>query len=198
MNIATVEAFYQHLPRLETPRLVLRQIRQEDTADIFAYASDAEVTRFLRWEPHQSQAQTASYVGEVLTGYQTGQDGPWALEDRASQHVIGQVHLMDLQLQHRKAQVGFVLARPCWNRGLMTEALGKVLEYVFEIGLNRVEAWPICEHRAATRVLEKVGMTKEGLLRESDFQKGRFRDFFVYAILRRDYLRVAVERLKPR
>ena len=183
-----VAELYRSLPRLDTRRLVLRKLAPEDLQGVFAYASDPEVTQHLRWGPHRTQGQTKTYLDQVLQEYQTGQDGPWGMEYKDTGRLIGSIHLMAISAQHRKAEIGFVLSRTRWNRGLATEALRCVLAYSFEtIGLNRLEGLCLVENHAAKRVLEKVGMVREGLLRESLFQKGAFRDFELYAILKRDH-----------
>jgi len=188
MNALAVKELYRNLPRLETPRLVLRKASKDDVPSIFAYSSDAEVTRYLRWGPHQALADTEGYVNEVLAEYREGLDGPWLMERKQNHTVIGHIHLMEIDTRHRKAQVGFVLSRGYWNQGIATEALSKVLEYSFdEVGLNRVEGLCISDNRAAARVMEKAGMKKEGELREYLFQKAAFWDFSVYSMLRREF-----------
>ncbi len=159
-----------------------------DVEDIFAYSSDEAVTRFLRWGPHRTREETESYVREVLRAYKEGTDGPWGVEYRETGRVVGSLHLMNLSIQHRNAEIGFVLSRSYWNRGLMSEALGRVLDYSFEhISLRRMEGFCLVENRAGIRVMEKVGMKREGLLREYLFQKGDFQDFMVYAMLKGEY-----------
>ena len=183
-----VREIYRNLPRLETARLILRAVTMGDVEDIFAYSSDEEVTRFLRWGPHRTREDTESYVREVLREYKEGADGPWGVEYRETGRVIGSLHLMNLSAQHRKAEIGFALSRSYWNRGLMSEAVARVLKYSFEqIGLNRIEGFPLVENWAGIRVIEKVGMQREGVLRGYQFQKGAFRDFVVYAMLRHQY-----------
>jgi ribosomal-protein-alanine N-acetyltransferase len=187
MNAKLIQDFYRNLPQLETPRLVLRKATPSDMPAVFAYASNPEVTRYLRWGPHKTQKETENYLNEVLEEYRQGLDGPWLVEHKENQTVIGQIHLMEVDSQHRKAQVGFVLSKSCWNQGMMTEALRKVLVYAFDkIGLNRVEGLCIRENRAAARVMEKAGMKKEADLREYLFQKGTYWDFSLYAILHRE------------
>jgi ribosomal-protein-alanine N-acetyltransferase len=183
-----IKSFYQNLPRLETSRLILRKITNSDVSDIFAYASDPEVTRYLRWGPHQSPDETENYVNEVLDQYREGLDGPWAIENKANHKVIGHIHLMEIDLHHRKAHVGFVLSKPYWNQGIMTEALGKVVEYSFaKLGLIRLEGLCISDNLAAIRVLSKVGMRVEGRFRKYLFQKGTQWDCDIWAILRNEY-----------
>ena len=183
-----VSEIYKNLPGLETPRLTLRKVTMGDLEDMFAYSSDEEVTRFLRWGPHRAVEETESYIREVMREYKEGKDGPWGIEYKETGRMVGSIHLMAISAQHSKAQIGFVLSRSYWNRGLMSEALTRVLEYSFEsIGLNRIEGFCLVDNRAGIRVMEKSGMKQEGVLREYLFQKGTFRDFGVYSMLKRDY-----------
>lgn len=183
-----IAELYRSLPQLETQRLVLRKLEPDDLQDLFAFASDPEVTRHLRWGPHRTLGETEAYLNQVLHEYQTGQDGPWGMEYKDIGKLVGSIHLMGVSAQHRKAEIGFVLSRTCWNQGLATEALRRVLAYSFEtVGLNRIEGLCAVKNHATRRVLEKVGMVREGLLREYLFHKGAFRDFELYAILRRDH-----------
>lgn len=126
MTLIQVQDIYQNLPRLETDRLVLRKLTLDDLEDVCVYSSDEEVTRFLRWGPHASLGQTESYVRGVLQEYHEGRDGPWGIEYRESGKVIGAVHLMAISALHQKAEIGFLLSRDCWGRGLMAEALLRV------------------------------------------------------------------------
>jgi ribosomal-protein-alanine N-acetyltransferase len=180
--------FYRNLPRLETERLVLRRLTVEDADDYFEFASDSEVTRFLRWGPHPNKEHTLGYLQGVLDEYSKGEDGPWGIELKTPSKVIGIVHLMQLDTHHKKAQIGFVLARAHWGTGYMTEALNAVLEYVFtELQLNRIEALSIVGNRAAVRAMERVGMRAEGVLRQYAFQKGDFVDFELFSTLATGY-----------
>ena len=179
---------YRNLPRLETERLILRKLTLDDLEDVYAYSSDEKVTRFLRWGPHTAVGQTESYIREVQQEYQEGRDGPWGIEHRASSRVVGAIHLMDIRVRHRRAEIGFLLSKAYWRRGLMVEALQRVLKYAFEdVGLNRIGAFCLADNLAGMRVLEKAGMLKEGMLREYAFQKGALWDFYVYSILRCDW-----------
>jgi ribosomal-protein-alanine N-acetyltransferase len=192
MNANEVIDFYQNLPQLEMKQFLLRKVTKDDVLDIFSYASDEKITRYLRWGPHLIVEDTRDYVNEVLTQYEIGQDGPWGIEYKPKNAVIGHIHLMEIDTQHNKAQVGFVLARAYWNQGIMTEVLRKILSLsLTELGLNRVEGICIEENRAAKQVLEKAGMKREGKLREYLFQKGQYWGFSVYAILQKEYQKIS-------
>ena len=81
-----------------------------------------------------------------------------------------------------------MLSREYWGRGLMPEALRAMIAFGFErMGLNRIEARCIAENAASARVMEKVGMTYEGTLRQREFIKGAYRDMKLYAILKSEY-----------
>jgi ribosomal-protein-alanine N-acetyltransferase len=90
--------------------------------------------------------------------------------------------------EHARAELGYVLSREHWGRGLMPEAVRAVIRFGFgRMGLNRVQARCIAENVASARVMEKAGMAYEGTLRESEFIKGAYRDMKLYSILRREY-----------
>lgn len=183
------QEIYRNLPRLETERLILRKLALSDLEDVFAYSSDEAVTRHLRWGPHETLAQTERYLLDVIKEYEDGRDGPWGIEYRDTGKVVGAIHLFSIQPQHKKAEIGMVLSGDYWNRGLASEALDRVLRFVFEdVGLNRIEAYCLVENRAGERAMERVGMKREGVLRKYLYQKGAFRDFIVYAKLRREYI----------
>jgi ribosomal-protein-alanine N-acetyltransferase len=75
MKTAKIKDFYQNLPHLEITRLALRKVTKGDVLDIYAYSSDVEVPRFLRWGPHQTVKDTENYISDVLIQYREGQDG---------------------------------------------------------------------------------------------------------------------------
>ena len=90
--------------------------------------------------------------------------------------------------EHARAEVGYVLSRGYWGRGIMTEAVRAVIHFGFEeLHLNRIESRCIAENMASARVMEKAGMVYEGTLRGREFIKGYYRDMKVYAIRRKEY-----------
>jgi [ribosomal protein S5]-alanine N-acetyltransferase len=177
-------AFYQHLPTLHTQRLILRKLRLEDAGDYFAFASDPQVTRFLRWGPHASMAETEKYLEHAIGGYHAGTDGPWGIELAREGRLIGSIHLMEIDPYHLKADVGVVLNSQYWRKSIGSEALRCVLAHCFNaLCLQRVQALVITGNIAGYRLMETCGMTHEGVLRRYALQKGMWRDFDVFSIL---------------
>jgi [ribosomal protein S5]-alanine N-acetyltransferase len=188
MQAAPLSEAIRNFPDLPTPHLRLRRLRWEDADDIFAYASDPQVTPYLIWETHQSLDDTRDFLERTLQSYRDGGHPVWGIEHLADKKIIGTCGLAELALRHGRGEVGYVIARPYWRRGLMTEALHAVLAYCFDVlRLNRIEARCDVENAGSWRVMEKVGMKLEGVLRQNIILHGRPCDARMYAILRQDW-----------
>lgn len=148
---------------LRTPRLVLRRPVPEDALRVFrAYARDPEVTRYLTWRPHERPDETRAWMLKALAGWTEMRALTWMIQDSEQKEIVGAV---ELRLESQ-ANLGFVLARPYWNRGFMTEAVREVL--LWASGREEIERiWALCavENVASARVLEKAGLEREALLR---------------------------------
>lgn len=179
---------FANLPELETERLLLRRMRLDDAEDVFAYASDPEVTRYVMFENHRSIEDSRTFLLFATEGYERGDFCGWGLVLKASGAFVGTCGMEAGAAEHARAELGYVLSREHWGRGLMPEAVRSMIRYGFgRLGLNRVEARCIAENTASARVMEKVGMTYEGTLREQEYVKGAYRDMKLYSVLRREY-----------
>lgn len=148
--------------RLDTARLLLRPIAPIDAAAIFdGYAQDPEVTRFLTWRPHATIAETETHIARCQLETQSK---TYVLVGRRDGKVIGSFALR--RVARHSLGYGYVLARPFWGMGLMTE----VLSHAARWALDQAEIWRIgdvcdCENIGSARVMEKAGLEREGLLR---------------------------------
>ena len=176
------------LPILETDRLLLRKVSLEDAADIFEYASDPEVPRFMPWGPHQSIQATYEYLEHVVDIYRQHSPGPWAIVHKRDAKMIGTCSFGSWERDHRRAEIGYVLNRRYWGQGYMTEAIRAIIAFGFrELGLNRIQARCDVPNIGSARVMEKAGMSFEGVLRQQLFSKGSYRDMKMYSILRSEW-----------
>ena len=176
------------LPRLETDRLVLRELRHTDARDLYEYCSDPLVSRHVLWDTYTSVADARMYIRTVRRQYRQGFPGTFAVELRDSGKVIGTIGFMWINPEHRSCEVGYSLNRRYWNKGYTTEALKRLLAYAFdELHLNRAEAQFETGNPASGRVMEKSGMHYEGTLRQRLKNKGRFVDVKIYAMLKKDF-----------
>lgn len=175
---------------LETPRLILRQFKRSDAEDMFNnWACSPAVTRFLSWEPHADVEVTRQVISGWIEAYQKEGKCNWAIELKEISQVIGSLAVVDLSERNLRCVLGYCMGERFWGQGLMTEAVGRLIEFLFvEVGLNRVEAKHSTLNPASGKVMEKNGMKLEGTLREEHLMKdGCFCDSNIRAILREDW-----------
>ncbi len=186
------DCLFDDMPRLETPRLILRRLEMRDAPDLFDYSRDPQVAKHVLWDAQTSVSEARAYVRYMLRRYRAGEPASWGIEEKETGHVVGTIGYMWYQRDNNACEVGYSLARRRWNRGYMTEALAEVLRFSFEeLGVHRVEAQHEVENAASGAVMRKCGMRKEGTLRGRLYNKGRYVDVDLYAMLREDYARWA-------
>jgi [ribosomal protein S5]-alanine N-acetyltransferase len=172
--------------QIETERLHLRPMRITDAADIFArYAQDPDVARYVTWRPHQRITETVEFLQRCEQAWALGTAHAWAITQTGDSQVYGSV---ELRLDGHRAEIGYVLARAEWGQGYMTEAAREVVEMALALpGVYRVAAMCDVENAASARVMEKIGMQREGLLRRYIMHpnvSGEPRDVYLYARVR--------------
>ena len=153
---------------IETPRLILRKpIAPDDASPIFdSYACDPEVTRFLTWRPHYNLDESQRILRTRVEWWNEGREFSWVITTKTDGAVIGMISAADDDCPSRYS-LGYVLARAHWGRGYMTEAARTVVEFLLaQPTITRVWAVADFENVASMRVLENVGMQREGLLRK--------------------------------
>ena len=175
---------YFYLPRLETQRLLLRKVEMRDAADLYAFGRDREVARYVLWEAYRNEADARAYIRYLHRQYRSGLPGSWGIVYKPHSKMIGTIGFMWWNEDHSSAEIGYSLAREYWNQGIMSEALKEILRYGLSVmGLHRIEAQHESENPASGRVMEKAGMRKEGTLRGRLYNKGRYVDMELYAIV---------------
>lgn len=183
-----IEDVFSDLPTLETDRTILRKLRSEDEEDIFHYGSDEEVSRYTAWPTHQTMEDTRLYLMRVLHKYSQHAVAPWGIVDKETGKVIGTSGFMAWDVRHAKAELGYALSKDYWNRGYMTEVIRTIISFGFErMKLVRIEASCLTSNLGSARVMEKAGMSYEGLLRQTIFVKGKHEDLKLYSIVMDDY-----------
>ncbi len=171
---------------IETERLRLRPPAREDAAAIFEqYAQDAEVTKYLVWRPHRSIEETQDFLRRCLSVREQASAFPWVICRKSDGRLIGMV---EIRLGSYKSDLGYVLAREFWGNGYAPEAVKAITEWALAQA-NIWRVWAVCDvdNLASARVLEKVGMRREGVLRRWIIHPNisdEPRDAFCYAIAR--------------
>ena len=181
--------FFSRLPRLETEDLILRKPVRKDAKDIFRYASDPDVARYVLWEPHRSIAETRAFLRDLRYRAAAGYPSSWAVELRNPGAVIGTIGFMWYSAENHSAELGYSYSREHWTHGYATQALNAVVDAAFRsLPLNRLEAQHDIRNPASGRVMQKCGFRREGILRNRMINKGEYVDVVLYAILRSDWM----------
>ena len=175
------------MPRLETERLVLRRITPKDAEDVFAYSRDEEVARYVLWSAQKKLKEAKEFCRFQQRRYRGDEPSSWGIVLRETGRLVGTIGYMEYNPDHATVELGYSLARWLWGRGYMTEALSRVIGYTFEtMDVNRIEAQHELGNPASGRVMEKCGMTREGVLRQRLYNKGKYVDVALYSILKSD------------
>jgi ribosomal-protein-alanine N-acetyltransferase len=142
----------------------------------------------LSWNPHKALSETERIVEGWIKDYENDDNYNWAIELKDIGEVIGQISLTHVNEKYSSCSVGYNISRSFWGKGIMTEALKAVINYLFkEIGMNRIEASHNTLNPASGRVMQKSGMKLEGIMRQAKVNKhGEFYDLAVYSLLKSD------------
>ncbi len=174
---------------LTTDHLLLRGFFGADWQAVHEYASDPEVVRYMEWGPN-TEEESRIFVRRAIAGQrqEPRRDCGFAIVLRTEEKLIGGCGVFRSKPDSREGWLGYCLNRRFWGRGYATEAAAALLAFGFrELKLHRIFATCDVANAASARVMEKVGMAREGRLREHKQVKGKWRDSYVYAILVREW-----------
>jgi RimJ/RimL family protein N-acetyltransferase len=174
-------------PTLVTPRLRLRPFLQSDASVVQKLAGSRAVAEMTLLIPHPYPDGAAEqWIQQHEEDWNKQRNASFAVT-LASGELCGAIGLR-LDPEHGRAELGYWMGVPFWNRGYCTEAARAVVELGFTtLGLNRIHAHHFTRNPASGRVLVKVGMRHEGLLRQHVRRWDRFEDLECYGILRSDW-----------
>jgi RimJ/RimL family protein N-acetyltransferase len=174
----------------ETPRLILRAFRPEDAAAFSAYRSEPEVARFQGWSAPYSLEQAQEFVTEMMQAV-PGTPGQWyqiAMEEKASGQVIGDVAFHIEANSPQQAILGITLSGAAQGKGYATEAMQRLLQFLFEdLELHRVSAYIDVDNPASYQLVERLGFRREGHFIENTWFKGAWGSEYFYALLAREW-----------
>ena len=190
MKREAVCKIFSKIPTVKTERLILRKITVDDVDDMYEYSSDENVTKYLTWSPHADKAYTLEYINYLQSRYRSGDFFDWGVVVKSNNKMIGTCGFTRFDYVNNSAEIGYVLNSEYHGMGFAVEAASEVIKFGFEkLGLNRIECKYIIGNDASRRVMEKNGMSFEGIRREGMLIKGVYRDIGVCSILKSDYIK---------
>lgn len=179
---------FSDIPTLETPHLLLRRMNVTDAADMFDYARQDQVTRYLTWESHKSLDHTKQYLRYVQRQYADGDLYDWSVVERESGRMVGTCGFTSFDYDNSCGEIGYVINPSRAGRGYATEAVQRVMAFGFSrLGLHRIKALFMEGNEASRRVMEKCGMRCEGTFVRAFRIKNEYRTVTEYAILREEF-----------
>ena len=179
-------------PALHAARVSLRLLARSDLPALLEVNSSQQVTALLPYARWTSMADAEAWF-ERMAGIQaTGLALQFVVVGAAEQRAIGTCLLFRYEEAHGRAEIGYVLGRAHWGRGLMHEALQLLIGHAFRtIGLRRIEAEVDVRNEASAGVLRRLGFTREGLLRQRWVNRGTAGDFHMFGLLASEWPRDA-------
>jgi len=172
---------------LVTPRLCLRVPADADTNGLLALYGNREVMRHWSHPVWTCRGQARAAIAEAQTDRARGSALHLVMISRRDGGLAGSCALFDIQLQHRRATLGYLLARPYWGQGLAGEAVRALLAHGFDaLDMVRIEAEVIPGNDASTALLARLGFRCEGLLRARWRVDEKAIDVQLWALLRAD------------
>lgn len=171
----------------ETEHLRLRPLEEREASALFEMHADPEAMRYWSTPPWTDQAEGRRAIERSWASIRDGTSIRFGIfEDERS--LIGTCTLFNVQDVNRRAEVGYILRRSHWGRGLMREALTGLMHYAFDaLGLHRIEADVDPRNLASARTLEGLGFLREGFLRERWIIDGVPSDSAIYGLLVSDW-----------
>jgi [ribosomal protein S5]-alanine N-acetyltransferase len=176
-------------PILQTSRLLLRPFTLADAPDVAHLAGAQEIASTTLNIPHPYELSMAEeWIGRRSAGLEQETHVGYALTLLESGELIGGIG-MSPTLEHRRAELGYWIAVPYWGQGLCTEAAAEMLRFGFEdLDLHRIMARHIERNPASGRVMQKLGMTREGCMRHHILKWGQYEDVVFYGLLKEGWL----------
>lgn len=174
-------------PPLQTPRLTLRPLSEQDVGPLFEIHSDPAAMRFWSapiWpDASRGRAMVERDLDPRLTDHLR-----LGITLTASSRLLGTCAFFRIDAASRRAELGYMLASHAWGHGYMQEALGAFIEHGFErLGLNRIEADTDPRNERSKRLLERLNFVQEGHFRERWVVDGEVSDSAMFGLLRRDW-----------
>ncbi len=175
---------------ISTKRLILREPLISDTDDIFELCSTQDATRYVDWYPHTDKKQSLAYIRYLrrqkaifsLSSY------TWFVEHKEDKKVIATISLTELDSSGKIATVGYTFNQRYQHLGLATEALLGLMKYLFEReNIERIQAKVLPENEASVKLLKRVGMKEEALLKKGVSIKNELHDLAIYGILKEEF-----------
>ena len=188
VNNLAIDFTFTHFPTFTAERFILRKAVENDGQALFDLYSNEQVVQYMPFTPFISieEAMNELHWYETIFKEQTG--FRWVIEEVETNKVIGTCGFLNYEKEHHRIELGYDLNPKYWGKGIMKEAVSYIIHFAFmTMNMNKIEAKVEPENQASIKLLEKLNFYKEGVLRQHEFENGKFVDLAIFSILKREY-----------
>ncbi len=174
-------------PEIKTARLLLRKVTAKDALEVFKLRSDEQVMQYIDKERAATVLDGEVFINRIILSLKNNDGITWAISLKESpQTLIGTIGYWRLIKEHCRAEIGYMLNPAYWKKGIMKEALEKVIEFGFnELKLHSIEAQINPENSTSAGILTSTGFVKEAHFKEDYLFNGVFKDTVVFCRLQK-------------
>jgi ribosomal-protein-alanine N-acetyltransferase len=178
----------EKIPTIESNNILLRQLSEKDSTELFNYYSNPNVYRYLDWNGPTSCEEAKEAINIWNNGFIGGKIIRFGIVEKITNKLVGTIFLNNFEGTH--AELGYELSEQYWRKGIMTESINLILSLGFNIlNLERIQSFVSIENIPSQKLLLKNGFIKEGILRkyEQHHITKKLKDMIIYSILKTDY-----------
>ena len=171
-------------PNLSTERLTLRQIKIEDENEIFTLRSDERVLKFLIRPKAKTIEDARIFIRKIIDAISKNEVVYWVISLKNDLKLIGTICYWNIAKEHFRAEIGFELLPDFQGKGIMQEALTKIIDYGFKVlELNSIKAYVNPNNLSAIKLLERNNFIREAYLKKNCHYNGKFLDTAIYSLI---------------
>jgi ribosomal-protein-alanine N-acetyltransferase len=177
-------------PVLETQRLLLRRVGDNDAGQIFKLRSNPETMKYVPRPLVKTNEEALQHIANIDAKIESNEGINWAITLKGTPEFIGIIGHYRIKPEHFRAEIGYMLLPEFRNLGIISEAVAEVVRYGFnQMNLHSIEAIIDPENWASAKVLENNHFVKEAHLKENEFYDGKFLDTVIYSLLKRNWIK---------
>lgn len=171
-------------PIIETERLLLKRITNDDVNEVFELRSNPETMKYIPRPLVKTTADALEHIAMIEEKIVTNVGINWGITLKGDPKLIGIIGYYRMQPENYRAEIGYMLSPEFHGRGIIPEAVNRLIRYGFDdLKLHSIEAVIDPENFASEKVLQKCGFVKEAHLKEAEFYEGVFLDKVIYSLL---------------
>ena len=179
-----LEIKFDKFPVFETERLFLRQIIAEDANDMFELRTNERVLRYTDRPKMKNIQEAVDLIKTISDAFENNNGIAWSIDSKETMKTAGHITYWKIIKEHHRAEIGYTLFPEYWGKGLMTEAINKVIDFGFsKMKLHSIEANVNPNNLPSIKLLERIGFKREAYFKENYFFDGKFLDSAIYSLI---------------